>query len=237
MDFNLETCVVAFLIGVALYLLVNRVFMIEGNTNISPCNTGACAVEGQNCYYEQECDPLLEAYNGGKGCNADGKNQNCRFCEFGEYNAIKCGEVEGINVCTPNSEGRCPVIDATCPAGVPSPANKNEHGITIQGRDDKCCETYLQAEDNCNECLRSVGCGLPPPPPPPPPPPLNASIGKPVGECCTLKFPYLSNMMSDCHHGLICTSDQYRSGAEAVISEKCPDMLSGLNPIAGICAR
>jgi hypothetical protein len=71
----------------------------------------------------------------------------------------------------PNDEGKCPYIENHCSTGAPSPAIKDGDGKTIQGKIHKCCETYFQGEDNCNECLRSVGCDLPPPPPSPTPPP------------------------------------------------------------------
>jgi exo-beta-1,3-glucanase (GH17 family) len=86
MDIKLETCFLAFLIGFALYLLVNRVFMVEG---ITDCNTpgSACDTLSTNlrCYYEPRCDPehkdYIQGTKGGAGCKADGINQTCRFCD------------------------------------------------------------------------------------------------------------------------------------------------------------
>ena len=103
MDLDLETCVMVFLIGFALYLLVNRVFIVEGNTNIPSCNTGACDTSKtkQTCYYEPKCDPERKDYNGGKGCNAGKIDQNCRFCGFGNYVDIKCDSPSSSPSSTP----------------------------------------------------------------------------------------------------------------------------------------
>ena len=92
MDIDLESCFFGFLIGVAIYLLLNKVFMVEGVTTTKHCNTGACAVKGQYCYYEPKCDPNDQNFNGGTGCNAGGIDQKCRFCGFGDYIDIDCDD-------------------------------------------------------------------------------------------------------------------------------------------------
>ena len=88
MDLDFKTCVVAFLIGFALYLLVNRVFMVEGMKdsgepeNSSDCNR-LCEVKrvglrpGQQCVYDKNCE------DGGIGCNIGGINL-CRLCDNDE---------------------------------------------------------------------------------------------------------------------------------------------------------
>ena len=92
MEISLEKLLMGILIGISLCILVNRVFMVEGITDIPSCNTGACAAKGQQCYYEPKCEPSDIEFNGGKGCNADGINQTCRFCGFGIYSDITCGD-------------------------------------------------------------------------------------------------------------------------------------------------
>jgi hypothetical protein len=77
MDIDLETCFLAFLIGFALYLLVNRVFMVEGldfNVEDQATCQAACDTMNQNlrCEWMPNCE--------GIGCNIGDFDQNCRAC-------------------------------------------------------------------------------------------------------------------------------------------------------------
>ena len=53
--------------------------------------TACTANEREHCFWDTRClsgdDPF-----GSLGCNADGLNEQCRFCGFGLYEAIKCPE-------------------------------------------------------------------------------------------------------------------------------------------------
>ena len=81
MNIDLESCFVGFLIGFAIYLLLNRVFMVEGVSNEIQDTNGCQAacnenenLKGQNltCEWTDPCDMV--------GCNIGGVGQNCRAC-------------------------------------------------------------------------------------------------------------------------------------------------------------
>jgi len=86
MNIDLETCILAFLIGVALYFLVNRVFMVEGASNKikdtkgcqEACNT-VLSGQGLTCEWVNDC-PNIDT---GLGCNIGGIHENCRACGSG----------------------------------------------------------------------------------------------------------------------------------------------------------
>ena len=84
MKIDLESCFVGFLIGVAIYLLVNRVFIVEGVTG------NACSVENCNkkCIGKEQC--FCDNTCPGLGCDVRNIDK-CRFCGFGEYSDIDCG--------------------------------------------------------------------------------------------------------------------------------------------------
>jgi hypothetical protein len=123
MDINLETYFFAFLIGLSLYLLVNRVFMVEGASNIPSCDTGACETSktNQTCYYEPKCDPEHREFNGGKGCNAGGIDKKCRFCGFGNYSDIDCGGPSNPSPPPSNPSPSPPPSTPSPPPSNPSP--------------------------------------------------------------------------------------------------------------------
>jgi hypothetical protein len=82
MNIDCETCFLAFLIGFALYLLVNRVFMVEGVTDgvvgctVDNCDDTLGCTGNEKCFCDNKCPGL--------GCGALGV-KNCRFCGFGGF--------------------------------------------------------------------------------------------------------------------------------------------------------
>ena len=49
---------------------------------------GGDSSDYEKCFYDVSCsDPYSPSHNGGFGCNAGGKGQNCRFCGFGGFGA------------------------------------------------------------------------------------------------------------------------------------------------------
>ena len=49
---------------------------------------GGTSSDYDKCFYDVSCsDPYSPSHNGGLGCNAGGKGQNCRFCGFGDFDA------------------------------------------------------------------------------------------------------------------------------------------------------
>lgn len=86
MYMNVRELITAFLIGVSLYLLVNRVFMVEGiDFEIKDKYTcqRACDALKQNltCEWVEDCTN----FDGGLGCNVGGINPNCRACGSGGW--------------------------------------------------------------------------------------------------------------------------------------------------------
>jgi hypothetical protein len=85
MDTDLETCIIAFVIGISLYLLVNRVFMVEGITG-ETCSVENCdkeCIKDEPCFCDNTCVPGL------LGCSVHGIDK-CRFCGFDRYSDINC---------------------------------------------------------------------------------------------------------------------------------------------------
>jgi hypothetical protein len=77
MDIDLESCLVGFLIGVAIYLLLNRVFMVEGVSfdvkDQYTCQNACDSLkQGLTCEWTPGC--VVE------GCNIGNLGQNCRAC-------------------------------------------------------------------------------------------------------------------------------------------------------------
>jgi len=252
MDLNLETCGRGILIGVAIYLLVIRVFNIEGLYNkstgdgINPVCSEIAYLNECSLGSEIRCRNMRSIGPAGPGKGVPACNINKDQCDDDRNtDLVWCGndwgQSPGPNLCTPNSEGRCPFIEETCPDAVPSPAVKNEHGQIITGGIARCCETYLN-DDMCKLCINQSGCDVPPPPPPPPPPPqprttsLPLRSGKQLGECCTLNFPYVYDNFSDCAGDLICTRNQRNASVSVNIIEKC-NPLGSIDFTKGICAH
>ena len=74
MDLDFKTCVVAFLIGVALYLLVNNVLKVEGITG-ETCSVENCdnqCIKDEPCFCDNTCEPGL------LGCDVHDIDK-CRF--------------------------------------------------------------------------------------------------------------------------------------------------------------
>lgn len=47
------------------------------------CPSACTSLEWETCFHDPSCsDPMSADYQGGIGCNAGGKGQNCRFCGF-----------------------------------------------------------------------------------------------------------------------------------------------------------
>ena len=82
MNIDCETCILAFLIGFALYLLVNRVFMVEGMDSNEIEDTRGCQAacdnmkQGLTCEWVENCKDV----DGGIGCNIGKIHENCRAC-------------------------------------------------------------------------------------------------------------------------------------------------------------
>jgi hypothetical protein len=77
MNIDLESCFVGFLIGFAIYLLVNRVFMVEGiDFEVKDQDTCQRACESLDQTLTCEWKPGCAM----EGCNIGGFGQNCRAC-------------------------------------------------------------------------------------------------------------------------------------------------------------
>jgi hypothetical protein len=106
MNIDLETLIFAFVIGVALYLLVNIVFMVEGATNDITCTPNNC---DNTCTTEEQCTCDEKCENGGLGCNLKGIT-NCRAC--GDH----------TNISYPSCQSSTP---PSPPPSIPSPPPSN----------------------------------------------------------------------------------------------------------------
>ena len=114
MDIDLKLVLIAFLIGFALYLLVNRVFMVEGVTD------NACSVDNCNkqCHPDEPC--FCDNTCPGLGCNVRNIDK-CRFCGFGNYSDIDCGGPSNPSPPPSNPSPSPPPSTPSPPPSNPSP--------------------------------------------------------------------------------------------------------------------
>jgi len=56
----------------------------------SEISSDVCAGPGENCYFDALCNDIGNDPYSGRGCNAGGTGQTCRFCGFGLFTDIPC---------------------------------------------------------------------------------------------------------------------------------------------------
>uniref|UniRef100_A0A6C0FDT4 Uncharacterized protein n=1 Tax=viral metagenome TaxID=1070528 RepID=A0A6C0FDT4_9ZZZZ len=162
MDIDLETCILAFLILYAIYLLVNRVFMVEGITSEN-CSKTLFRIRGLNCSEikvpPEVYPPKSMNYKDGTCKDAAGSRQIEQQSKGSPHHLT---ELCGDSCCTETKYVICPEnniwdgekCDECPPGSVPDGAKCKECPNTQIAKNGKCqCpENHIWNGKKCNKC-------------------------------------------------------------------------------------